>query len=130
MTTEDALQALLDANPDDHTTRLVLADWLQDYGDPRADGYRALGALRMQPEDFGGKCPWTWWLVSSFPETRNPIGMLARCWFDAIPKVHPAGDSSRDYDTRREAEDAAAIAFSKLPPERRAELLNPELVPA
>ena len=46
MTTEDDFQKRLDASPEDWQTRLVFADWLQDQGDPRAEGYRALGALR------------------------------------------------------------------------------------
>ena len=37
MTTEDDFQQALDANPDDHHTRLVFADWLQERGDPRAE---------------------------------------------------------------------------------------------
>ncbi len=53
MTDEDAFQAHLDANPEDHVTRLVFADWLQDHGDPRAEGYRALGALRRSPVRSG-----------------------------------------------------------------------------
>ena len=49
MTTEDHFQAALDENPSDWQTRLVLADWLQDRDDPRADGYRVLGRLRRWP---------------------------------------------------------------------------------
>ena len=43
MTTEDDFQAALDANPNDWQTRLVFADWLDERGDVRASGYRALG---------------------------------------------------------------------------------------
>lgn len=46
MTTEDDFQRMLDENPGDHTTRLVFADWLDERGDPRAAGYRALGDQR------------------------------------------------------------------------------------
>jgi uncharacterized protein (TIGR02996 family) len=49
MTTEDDFQNWLDEHPDDHHTRLVFADWLQERGDPRAEGYRALGRLRRWP---------------------------------------------------------------------------------
>ena len=49
MTTEDDFHRALDANPDDWQTRLVFADWLDDRGDPRAEGYRALGHLRLCP---------------------------------------------------------------------------------
>jgi len=44
---EDALQAMLDADPSDWATRLVLADLLEERGDARAAGYRRLGELRM-----------------------------------------------------------------------------------
>src|SRR5579862_8640416 len=43
---------MLDAHPDDYQTRLVFADWLEEHGDPRAPGYRALGALGIAPENW------------------------------------------------------------------------------
>src|SRR4051812_46727360 len=42
VTTEEDFHALLEAHPDDHSTRLILADFLDDRGDPRGPGYRAL----------------------------------------------------------------------------------------
>src|SRR5262245_54586051 len=45
MTTEDDFQRTLDATPEDWQTRMVFADWLDERGDPRAAGYRALGKL-------------------------------------------------------------------------------------
>lgn len=82
MTTEDELQAILDADPTDWQTRLILADWLDDHPlnctacrgelgfkigaqvfgclackgtgrEPdRAVGYRALGELQIRPLAF------------------------------------------------------------------------------
>jgi uncharacterized protein (TIGR02996 family) len=49
MDDEEAFQAALDANPDDHTTRLVFADWLQERDDPRAAGYREMGRIGFSP---------------------------------------------------------------------------------
>lgn len=49
MDTEDAIHLHLDAHPDDHTARLALADWLDEAGDPRGSGYRALGLLGKYP---------------------------------------------------------------------------------
>ena len=49
MTSEDDFQAALDTSPDDWQTRLVFADWLQERGDPRAEGYRALAVHRRIP---------------------------------------------------------------------------------
>lgn len=135
MTTEDDFQKLLDENPDDHHTRLVFADWLQDRDDPRADGYRALAVGRHYPHHLGGcgdqflstveagRCPY-WrklcpeWVA--FPHNLPPDwfdrldlfgGATAAPWWDLICTV-----------TRRQCEDAAALAFTKLPAERRAEL--------
>lgn len=54
MTTEDDFQNAIDASPDDWNARLVFADWLQEQGDPRAEGYRALGALKWCPFGLHG----------------------------------------------------------------------------
>lgn len=113
MTTEDDFQNALDAQPDDWQTRLVFADWLQERGDPRAEGYRALGVNRCFP------------LYTSAEQYRwipgHMRGTVGDCWLpwdwtEQIP-------DSNHRDSRREAEDAAALAFAQLPPERRAELL-------
>ena len=130
MTTEDEFQALLDANPEDHHTRLVFADWLQERNDPRAEGYRALGAMGFVP--FQG-----WWIGSRSTRMLDAArrqGHYATAWLKAL--VAPdwyaqIGGAKREdvegewkrFETRREVEDAVAFAFSELPPERRVELL-------
>src|SRR5687768_10524354 len=130
MTTEEDFQQQLDLHPDDHHTRLVFADWLQERGDPRADGYRALGQLRVSPCHFGSSIfdagartqlsasdlyrdKW-WWCAS--PDEKFRPHFLPDGWFPAarVPL----------FKTRREAEDAAALAFGKLSPKRRAEMLT------
>jgi uncharacterized protein (TIGR02996 family) len=132
MNDENAFQAALDANPGDHTTRLVLADWLQEHGDPRAEGYRALGVLRLQPCHLDAECftpehpaartpeylDKFWWCNA--PAARYEQFRLPRDWYQRL--TWP-GSPDENYATRREAEDAAALAFSKLPPKRRAALL-------
>ena len=129
MTTEDDFAAALDADPEDHNTRLVFADWLQERGDPRAEGYRALGQLRVSPCHFGSgifdadartkmsasdlyRDKW-WWCAA--PDEKFRPHFLPDGWFPAarVPL----------FTTRREAEDAAAVAFGKRSPKRRAELL-------
>lgn len=125
MTTEDDFQKALDARPDDHVTRLVFADWLEERDDPRAEGYRALGLLRKYP-CYGGSAEvdFIWYANGAVVEHAN-IGKL---WVDALWEM--SGDSPAEVYwpvkplSRREADDAAAIAFSKLSPERRAELLS------
>lgn len=124
MTTEDDFQAALDANPADHVTRLVFADWLQERGDPRAEGYRALGMLWKKPQrgvrrnELWG---YTWVDVVSYSRYVDIARVLPEDWFrDAF-----STQVSDDKNTRREAEDAAALAFAKLPAGRRGELLTP-----
>lgn len=136
MTTEEDFHAALEANPKAHHTRLVFADFLQDHDDPRAEGYRALTIYGHptlpQPEDtlklftyFNGHTE------SVAGETRLPGD-----WFALISGGECLHESSRtarhrdephlpwlDFPSRREAEDAAALAFAKLPAERLAELL-------
>jgi uncharacterized protein (TIGR02996 family) len=124
LTTEDDFHRMLDANPDDHGTRLVFGDWLQDRDDPRAEGYRALGALERVA--FANGRGWWWYRSRSMTFTNA----LPRDWYDLLPPI-PGCNAQKlwppeDYilpDTRRYVEDAAALAFARLPPERRAELL-------
>lgn len=137
MTTEDDFQRQLDADPADANTRLVLADWLQERGDERAPGYRALGANGFVPEHHragnfyyhdGGKPKPEW--MTAYPAE----AVLPTDWF-AVVTAGQVSQHLRDEDDssiscnmgkrRSVAEDAAAIAFSKLPATRRAELLAP-----
>jgi uncharacterized protein (TIGR02996 family) len=134
MTTEDDFHAILDANPDDHHTRLVFADWLQDRGDARAEGYRALGVLEKYPSvtgrfsTFGGSDhPYRFdvdWMLF------NKMYLLPYDWFRLMP-YDPLEDWKhgnlvvwRRLATRRKLEDAATLAFAKLPESRRRELLE------
>lgn len=124
MTSEDDFQKQLDANPDDHLTRLVFADWLQERGDLRAEGYRALGRNRLCPmKDINpslktrfGKWYWT------DTVTGKPFGhALKDWWYFKVAKLVPQVKGG--FATRCEAEDAAALAFVELSASRRAELL-------
>ena len=126
MTTEEDFHRHLDAHPDDHQTRQVFADFLEEQGDPRAAGYRALGKLQKTPEEDMD----LHWFVS----TQTPSGGLGadnqgqsrRLPHDWIQQIHsPSGHLYyRQRPTRRQIEDEAALGFSKLPPERQHELLN------
>jgi uncharacterized protein (TIGR02996 family) len=140
MTTEDDFQAALDANPADWQTRLVFADWLDERSDVRAEGYRALGQLRKCPSRrVGEKDPRLGekeWFIGSedalnFGPRRDERYVRAQFppdWWSLVecgePWGHGAGpDAWLFFATRRETEDAAALAFAELPPERRTELL-------
>jgi uncharacterized protein (TIGR02996 family) len=134
VTSEDDFQRQLDAQPDDWQTRLVFADWLDERGDPRAEGYRALGILRRVPqrrsEAWGPKMRWVYfwdgeerWFENVGAEGYAHV--LPRCWV-SVDKHGHAGGGGYDLfrDSRRATEDAAALAFSRLPADRRAELLS------
>lgn len=123
VTTEDDFQAKLDADPSDWQTRLVFADWLDEHDDPRAEGYRALGVTRRYPAIAGVGCLFA--RTGFVRLARAQHCELSAHWFGRLP-TGEAGSSRREWQkwfTRRAAEDAAALAFAKLPAERRAELL-------
>lgn len=134
-TTEDDFQNLLDANPDDHQTRGVFADWLQERGDPRAEGYRALGAMGAIPympkaiANYEGGYSRE---DNDFAKSKAPNAILPNDWYHEIASTsspvsnwwtHTVANAAV-RSNRRQVEDAAAHAFSQLPPERRQEILN------
>ena len=123
MDTEDAIQAWLDAHPDDHTARLVLADLLDERGDPRAAGYRAMGRLRMYPSVhpnfsvWGGKCHPSNRSSDEWSQAHRHLLLPSR-WFRAMPFNRANEDWEtpdrpiwKRHRTRRAAEDAAALAY-------------------
>ena len=137
MTTEEDFQKALDAKPEDYQTRLVFADWLQERGDPRGEGYRALGRLALWTCcRYSGTprraCPHeeTYWWRDDGEEHMLPETELPADWFDLLPEEATSGLRSKEFDSRRHADDAAALGFAKLPASRRAELLAREPVGA
>lgn len=125
MTTEDDFHAALAANPDDWQTMLVFADWLDDRDDPRGPGYRALGRLERAP--LAAPVYGTW----NRPEKKYVFDRERTLEFPLRPleSYHLPGDwwdagAWGRYDSRRAAEDAAALAFARLSADRRAELLR------
>lgn len=129
MTTEDDFQAALDANPDDWQTRLVFADWLQERGDPRAEGYRALGVQRLYPSKVQMEAgPWegrTARLFGTVSSHECPKAQrLPPDWFKKVRKNKGSDTWWCRYLSRREAEDAVALAFAKLSPERQKQIME------
>lgn len=134
MTTEDDFQTALDADPTDWQTRLVFADWLQERDDPRADGYRALGANRLHPlQDLRDYVAHNWYFHCGKAGVMRHHAAIATVDnllpVDWVALVDPAHNTRRDvlwvgYSTeRRVVEEAIVAAFGKLPAPRRAELL-------
>lgn len=150
MSTEDALQAELDADPGNHTLRMVLADYLDEVGDPRAEGYRLLGKLEVTASptkmaDLTSSPQWFYCWGSWFNghcQRENWQGehqgmLLPGKLMNNIPHVHEydfnyhVGKPDyfacwRFFDTCRQADDAAALAWLKLTEsEKIAVLENP-----
>jgi uncharacterized protein (TIGR02996 family) len=121
MSDEDAFHAAIDAAPEDAAPRLVFADWLEERGDERAEGYRAMGRLGRVAEEL--MCGYWYWTHSGdtwdYHRIRTPSS-LHTSWWD---KVYDIGNRN-GWTSRREADDAAALAFSRLPPDSRADLLS------
>ncbi len=139
MTSEDEFHQMLDANPEDHNTRLVFADWLQERNDPRAAGYRALGLLGRKPFAVGHRAdegPWYHTFGNYTTGHEGDVSDLPHDWYsiahEAVREDNPnhvnrnLENGNRWYrrETRREAEDVAAHAFSQLHPGRQKELLD------
>lgn len=127
MTTEDDFQLALDANPDDWQTRLVFADWLQERGDERAEGYRALGVMRMYPvmephKNKHRRWQWSRWATSVPALNHNYLGEK---WNNATLMIGLNRiQGVLTFLTRRLAEDAAARGFNLLSAKDRAKLLT------
>lgn len=127
MTDEADFVRALDARPNDHSTRLVFADWLQERDDPRAEAYRVLGRLRRIPACWRAyekrTYPlWGWrsgWCDSDVAAEE----VLPGDWYALIVRSEHDAALAAERHTRREAEEDAVLAFAKLPAERRAEML-------
>lgn len=114
---EAAFHAAIDAAPDDATLRLVFADWLEERGDPRAEGYRVLATRGLRPRrGVTGHAGYTYGGGES---------ALPAVWFAEYVRVKRAAGAVFTRAPRL-AEDAAALAFARLPAARRAELLSPK----
>lgn len=124
MTTEDDFQRALDRNPEDWQCRLVFADWLQEHADPRADGYRLLGQLRIHPYKLSSRVlkgytggGWQWWNGNTNLKQHPKLAP------HILPKEFIGKIDSHWAKTRRRAEDAAALTFAGFPLQVRTTLL-------
>lgn len=76
MTDEAAFQMAIDEFPDFWGNRAVFADWLEEQGDWRAEGYRWLGTHRRRPYmmPLSSRAVWGWHLEGS-----GDVGEPSRC---------------------------------------------------
>jgi uncharacterized protein (TIGR02996 family) len=115
MTNEEDFQKQLDENIEDHVTRLVLADYLEEIEDPRAEGYRFLGKYRKYPTIFNRMYGW---MCSSY-ETGLPHTLFV-LMYPFYLKYLSDGDSN----TRKETEDRVATIWSGLPDKTKALIIK------
>jgi uncharacterized protein (TIGR02996 family) len=129
VTTEDDFQRALDARPNDWQTRLVFADWLQERGDTRAPGYRAIAVQRLRPLNGRNRNLDAWWWCSQAGNTCHNI--VPQDWFVLLSAgpgsklFWPVFTATGGNKSRGECEDALALAFVRLPPDRQNELITP-----
>lgn len=126
MDSEEAFQAALDANPADHTTRLVFADWLDERGDIRAAGYRWLGRCEKYAEYFEDRDDWFWIALDDcYHRHVIPLDLhlhYCREFTERRGDILEWRGDILERETRRGSDDHLAYAFANLPPERQAEL--------
>jgi uncharacterized protein (TIGR02996 family) len=135
MDTEDEFQAAMDERPTDNHLRLIFADWLQEREDPRAEGYRVLGSLRLRADRYAPN-EWTWYIAHRLTQWSGNGYSLLSSWFlhleggvqmwnhKPMKEDDIAYGQWLDWPTRREAEEAAAVAFLRMTDEERAEILD------
>lgn len=125
--TEDEFQSHIDARPDDYFAKGVFADWLEEQGDERAEGYRAMLACGLHGANGAGNEYVSEMTTCWFPDTAHintAYTEVPADWYDALGESGvSSGLYTEDYPDRRAAEDALARAFTKFPEDRRRELL-------
>jgi uncharacterized protein (TIGR02996 family) len=138
VTSERDFYAAMDAEPDNIDVRGIFADWLEERNDPTAAGWRALWVGGYRAWWFSGSKNWGFWISEGkIPRYRN---ISAACiipddWFRLVvesrhARVNDLSDILHTPEKNprygpRVLLKVLAVAFTKLPPERQAELLRP-----
>lgn len=148
---EEVFQRLLDENPGDHVARLVFADFLDEHDDPRAEGYRALGRLRLRPyapgdRDNYARKQWSFaynndedWVgyrtgeVTGHHTGEDEIytqgsSVLPWSWLSARIGNRESIFQAR-APSRRAVEDGAALSWASLSEEQKSLFLSTEYTP-
>lgn len=109
----DSLHAALDAHPADQDTRLVLADWYEEYGEMwMADGLRLMAEGVVSPRH--GSIGW-YWVRQPSEESFVYGNRLRPLDYDGIQAEELWDHEARtkSFPTRREAEEALCRALAK-----------------
>ena len=99
-----AFQRQLDAQPDSHDTRAVLADWLEGQGHPWARAYRWMARMEKYPSHVG------WFLPRPFPDV-----ILPHCHLLLSENIGTLDHSIFCLLTRSNAEIRLCELFDELP---------------
>ena len=117
MKSEREFQLALDYRPDDHNVRVNLSHLLKSKHDDRAEGYNTLGLLGINPDEdmtcddpifFYHSTPDLEWYAAA-RDNKLEVNTLPYSWYNLLPQV--------TFDSRQEAEDAAAITMRQLDPQ-------------
>ena len=109
------LQTVITAKGQDRWDSMsILADWLEDQGDPVAAGWRELGRLKKWPERYEND-NWSWWV---FDRINNRIRYLKsvlrrQVWQRLNSLDHQVWLSCKDYLSLEEALEDAARAYGE-----------------
>jgi uncharacterized protein (TIGR02996 family) len=109
MDDEAPFHAALDENPADIAMRLVFADWLEERGDWRAEGYRWMGQHHKWPTDQRADdgLPWGWWSVADPSSIHAELPqVLHRPMYRVLSPEYAWA-----FETRREAEETLCRAI-------------------
>lgn len=132
MVTEDSFQLGLDADPTNSCLRLVFADWLEEMGDWRAEGYRWLGSHGKYPYDWAhstvvtGFVTFDWYMQDGGAAWDVPYH--CRLPGDFREPLKTSLDWP-DYETRQLAEEALCRAIKSLGPKRVSRLILQPNIP-
>jgi uncharacterized protein (TIGR02996 family) len=139
-TEEQSFWDAIAADPNDILTMLVFADWLEDREDCRSEGIRSLVEGGYKPLShecrfWGTRDNKTYWpnplpMDSYHYEYFEKVGsaLLPNDWFVLLSMSSDLGPYWRHYKTLHTSINDAALAFSRLPYERRQELLKQEVL--
>jgi len=105
---EGFFQSNLDDHPSDAGIRLLFAEFLEEFDDPRAAGIRWLAQRDTMPQDYTSTRTWDWNDDHHFD---NLVGAIPHDLFVHLPNGRlSASESYREYPTRRDAEEAFCAA--------------------
>ena len=131
MTDETGFQNWLDAHPDDAVARMAFADYLEEIGDERAEGYRELGRLGKRPFNGYGSGKSYCYHNGGGRVGNQPMPEYCRLdpeWL-SLTEMLESGESKQNPHTiltccnssRRIVEDAASRAYARLLEKRKQE---------